>query len=138
MKRRCFTEEREKLKNGIQAFFFSRPEIFAVYLHGSFLSNLEFSDIDLAVLVDQSDEEPLDYELTLEVVLQENFGFPFDVRILNRSPTFFAYCVIKEGERLHIKDDDRRTAFEEEIFSRYLDFLYYYKQYMVEGYGIRH
>jgi len=137
MKRRCPAEERDGLKEEIRGFFSCRPEIYTVYLHGSFLSNPEFNDIDLAVCVDQSGLGPLDYELNLEVVLQEHFGYPFDVRILNMGPVSFAYRVIKEGDRIYVKDDDKRATFEEEILTRYLDFLYYHKQFMVEGYGIR-
>lgn len=130
-------EEKAQLREKIRSFLVSRREILFAYLHGTFCAGENFRDIDLALYIDRTEISALDYELNLEVLLQDTFGYPFDVRLLNNCPASFAYQVIKDGERVYVADDDQRTRFEETILARYLDFLPYHKQYLSEGYGVR-
>lgn len=136
---RYFLSEGEKrsLFGKIELFIKSRKEVLFAYLHGSFFDKGYFKDIDVALYVGTKEITVLDYELDLEVLLQDKFGYPFDVRVLNKCPVSFSYRVIKEGKRMCVADDDQRTTFEEDVLSRYLGFLPYYKRYLSEGYGIR-
>ncbi len=129
--------EREELHHNIGSFFEIRMEILFSYLHGSFLSGEGFRDIDVALYVDPIGPRPVEYSLQMEVLLAEELHFPFDVRLLNKCPPSFAYRVIKEGKRLYVRDDELRAAFEEGILNRYLDFLFYNKRYLREGFGVR-
>ena len=129
--------EKVQLREKIKTFLESRSEIVFAYLHGTFRARENFRDIDLALYVDRTEISALDYELNLEVLLQDAFHYPFDVRFLNTCPVSFAYQVIKNGERVYVADDNQRARFEESILARYLDFLPYHKQYLSEGYGVR-
>jgi predicted nucleotidyltransferase len=128
--------EKEELRQKIRSLLENRKEILFAYLHGSFRVGKQFKDIDLALYVDVREISALDYELGFEVLLQDTFNYPFDVRLLNNCPTSFAYQVIRGGERIYVADDDRRATFEEGVLARYLDFLPYHKQYLSDGYGI--
>jgi predicted nucleotidyltransferase len=129
-------KEKEELRQKIRSLLENRKEILFAYLHGTFRVGKNFRDIDLALYVDVREISALDYELAFEVLLQETFSYPFDVRILNNCPTSFAYQVIRDGDRIYVADDDQRATFEEGVLSRYLDFLPYHKQYLSDGYGI--
>jgi predicted nucleotidyltransferase len=128
--------EREELRQKIRSLLENRKEILFAYLHGTFRVGKNFRDIDLALYVNVREISALDYELAFEVLLQDTFNYPFDVRLLNNCPTSFAYQVIRDGERIYVADDDQRATFEEGVLSRYLDFLPYHKQYLSDGYGI--
>ena len=125
-----------QLREKIKSFLESRRDILFAYLHGTFIHGENFRDVDIALYLDKKDISGLDYELDLEVLLQDRFGYPFDVRLLNGCPVSFAFHVIKEGERVYVRDDDQRTRFEEGVLGRYLDFLFYHKRYLKEGFGV--
>lgn len=138
LKKRYSLSEGEKvqLREKIKSFLESRGEILFAYLHGTFIDGENFRDVDIAVYVREKDVSALDYELHLEVLLQDRFVYPFDVRLLNGCPASFAYHVIKDGERIYVRDDDQRAGFEEGILARYLDFSFYHKRYLKEGFGV--
>ena len=129
--------EKKSLIERIESFIKSRKEVLFAYIYGSFFGRGYFKDIDVALYLNTKETPVLDYELDFEVLLQDTFGYPFDVRVLNKCPISFSYRVIREGERIYVTDDDQRATFEESVLSSYLDFLPYHKRYLSEGYGIR-
>ncbi len=106
----------------IRAFLEKREEVSFAYLHGSYLTEDAFRDIDVAVHLATMPESTLEYELALEAILMEIADLPVDLRILNEAPLSFIYNVIKDGKRLVVKDDEARSAFEERAVIAYLDF----------------
>lgn len=94
--------EKETIVNRITKFLEVHKEISFAYIHGSFLQEGHFKDIDVAVYLKNIPESFLQYELELEAELMKSLGeFAIDVRVLNASPLSFRYHVIKGGEDTH-------------------------------------
>jgi len=90
-------DEKEKAakKEAITAKLREHPEVLFAYLHGSFLTQEFFNDIDLALYLTKLPDSVLDYELNMEVTLgNAAAGIPVDVRVLNAAPLSFQYNVI--------------------------------------------
>lgn len=71
-------------------------EITLAVLHGSFLRDYPFRDIDVAVYV-LYNVDPLDYKFSLESALEEKLGYAFDVQLLNYAPPSFARTALLGG-----------------------------------------
>ena len=113
------------------------PEILFAYLHGSFLTNEFFNDIDLALYLSKIPDSLLEYELKMEVILRNTvLGAPVDVRLLNGAPLSFQYNVVKEGIPIVVNDDSERTEFQERTIKHYFDFALFRKRYLEEVYRI--
>jgi predicted nucleotidyltransferase len=108
-------------------------EILFAYLHGSFLNDDCFNDIDLALYLKKIPDSLLEYELNMEVILSYAVvGFPVDVRLLNGAPLSFQYNVVKEGTPIVVNDENERAEFQEQTVKRYFDFAPFRKIYMEE------
>jgi predicted nucleotidyltransferase len=113
-------------------------EILFAYLHGSFLTNAFFNDIDLALYLSKIPDSLLEYELNMEVILRNAvLGAPVDVRLLNGAPLSFQYNVVKEGIPIVVNDDSERTEFQERTIKHYFDFAPFRKRYLEEVLGHR-
>lgn len=129
--------EKETIVNRITKSLEVHQEISFAYIHGSFLQESNFRDIDVAVYLKNTPESPLQYELQLEAELMKSLGkFTIDVRVLNASPLSFCYHVIKGGRILMARDDDIRADFQENTIKRYLDFAPFRKMYLKEVLGL--
>ncbi len=112
------------------------------YVHGSFVESGLFRDIDVALYYHPTPEfNLLDRELDMEVALEEalieaGFRIPVDVRIVNQAPLSFRYGVIKDGELLLVRNDDRRVDFEVLTLSKYFDFAPFRAAYLTEVLGL--
>ena len=107
------------------------------YLHGSFLENSSYHDIDVAIyLKEEKGITPLvmqEKEFKLSSMLEQRYrNTRFDVRILNLAPISFKYQVIKNGLLLFTKDEEKLTNFEMATIPHYLDFSIYRKRYLRE------
>jgi predicted nucleotidyltransferase len=60
----------------------------------------------------------------VEGELERGFCYRFeaDVKILNTAPVSFQYEVIKSGQRVFSRDNERRVRYEAGVLSRYLDY----------------
>jgi uncharacterized protein len=100
-------------------------EIDASYVFGSFLKTDRFNDIDVALLVSNvlTPYEKLKFELKVAGELERNIKprVEFDVKILNYSPIYFQYEVVKNGVVAYVKDQDKRVEYEAHLISDYLD-----------------
>jgi len=113
-----------------------KSEISFAFVHGSFVKEGYFRDIDIAIFLDQIPESLLDYEISLETELMNEVGsYQVDVRVLNTAPLSFKYNVIKSGSLLLVKDDNKRTDFQEAVLSHYFDFEPYRNNYLRETIG---
>lgn len=138
MKEKHFTitgQEKEDISRRIEHFLEKYSNLKFAYVHGSFISQERFRDIDVAIYLQSTPAEILPMELDLEEKLYNLVQYPIDIRVLNGAPLSFRYNVIKYGKRLAVIDDDARCDFEEATVSSYFDFAPYRKMYLQEALG---
>ncbi|MFZ5596456.1 MAG: nucleotidyltransferase domain-containing protein [Bacillota bacterium] len=111
-------------------------ELEFAYIHGSFLNEEQFGDIDIAVYLKEGASLPKDsitkLEIDLEVQLEKIVRYPLDIRVINYSPLSFRYNVLKGGKLLFARNEDILTNFTEKTISAYIDFVHYRKRYLKE------
>jgi predicted nucleotidyltransferase len=111
----------------IKRYFRERAEVSALYLFGSFSRdkvNAE-SDIDIAVLIDESKLERKNFETLKNLYYAASPTFSLrtvDIVILNTAPTFLKYQVLKTGKVLFDRKRKLRVHFTERAIIEYLDF----------------
>jgi predicted nucleotidyltransferase len=128
--------DKKEIKEKIKDILEKKSEISFAFTHGSFVKEGHFRDIDIAIFLDQIPESLIDYELSLETELMSAVGtYQVDVRVLNMAPLSFKYNVIKNGAILLVKDDNKRTDFQEVVLSLYFDFEPYRNNYLRETIG---
>ena len=121
-------KERLKIENQISKRLLERDEITFAYLYGSFILNVPFHDIDVAVFIDQMKAEiddTLEYELQLSIDLELQIKIPIDIKIMNNAPLPLKYNIIK-GKILFYRDKEQLYTFKEKTCTEYLDFKPYY------------
>ncbi len=122
--------QREEIEEKLKILLQSKKEIIFTYIHGSFLLDLPFHDIDLAIFVNENavnELNCLDYEIQLSIELELVVKIPIDVKIINFAPLPFKYNITK-GNLLFCKDNKLRLKFIETTWMEYLDFQPYYLQ----------
>lgn len=111
----------------IKRYFRERAEVSALYLFGSFSRDkvTAESDIDIAVLIDESQMKGKNFESLKNRYYAASPTFSLravDIVILNSAPTFLKYQVLKTGKVLFDKKRKLRTKFTEKAITEYLDF----------------
>lgn len=133
IKKHISQQEKLSIIKKISSLLREQKYIIFAYIFGSFVRDEKFSDIDIGVFVNEKRSlEPLNFEFDLEEEIQSFTHLSVDVRIINHAPLSFVYHVIKEGILITDKDTSRRADFEGMIFKKYLDFVFYRKQYLKE------
>jgi predicted nucleotidyltransferase len=122
--------EREAALRTIRLALEAQPGVVFAYVHGSFLADRPFHDVDVAVYLRPGDEEDMSWlALDLAVELEKSLArmprrvatrLPVDVRVLNRAPLGFCYHVLW-GRRLFSRDDVVHGRWVEQVLWRYLD-----------------
>ncbi len=116
--------ERKQVVDQLQNALAECPEVVFAYLHGSFLLNIPFHDVDVALYVEETllqQVHPLDYILDLSVRLSDRVRLPVDVHLLNQAPLGFQFHATA-GQVLFSRDEVRRTDFVEQVRRLYWDF----------------
>ncbi|WP_297418753.1 nucleotidyltransferase domain-containing protein [Thermococcus sp.] len=125
--------EKEKIKVKLRKALMGRSEVLFAYLHGSFLEEGPFRDIDVAVYVRGPTEKF--YEETLEEELSRIVGVSRGRQNPEQCP-----CKVQiqghRGELLFSKDEKLRCEFEERTMAEYHDYSYYIDLYRRETLGI--
>ena len=108
-------------------YFRDRDEVSSLYLFGSSAKGkrTKESDIDIAVLIDESGLKQKDIERFRKEYYEASPRFSLrlvDIVILNTASTFLKYQVIKTGKLLFDGNRKRRVAFTERTINEYLDF----------------
>ncbi|MBW1696344.1 MAG: nucleotidyltransferase domain-containing protein [Deltaproteobacteria bacterium] len=127
-------ERKEHIVTQLVRLLEQRKEIIFSMLHGSFVSNDRFRDIDVAVWLAEDKMYPkdtLDYELSLSVEISYELNLPVDVKVLNFAPLGFQYYAVS-GRLLTCTDDDFRVDTIVSIWNRYFDFLPKSKEFLLE------
>jgi predicted nucleotidyltransferase len=123
--------------NIIKEILFSRNEIIAAFIYGSFLYTEDYDDIDVGVFTNCSFHglEKPDYEFELEQLLSKKLtGSKIDLRVINNTPDKFLYNVFK-GYYLFSKDEKIEKIIEH-VIQKSLDQQYYQIQYVQQAYGV--
>lgn len=112
-------------------------EILFAYLHGSFLSEEKFEDVDIALYLEEEaikNIDPLEKEILLALKLEKVIKKKVDIKILNFSPLSFRYNATS-GYLLFSLDENKREEFLCRTWSEYFDFLPVSKIYFQEVLG---
>ncbi len=130
----CLNEiERSELIDRLTNLLKDDQKIIFAYLHGSFITENVFSDLDIAVyLKEMSKSELLSYELKLEELLESKLKMAVDLKSLNTASPVFAYMVIKKGIHLIVQNDQKRVEFEMRTLQNYFDILPFRRRYLQE------
>lgn len=115
------------LREACRVAFAGEPVV-AAYLHGSAASGRTgpFSDVDVALLLEEPCEDPLGESVRLGGLLAEHAQVSdLDVRSINGADLRFQGRVVQDGAVIHGQDSPARVAFEVRTLKRYLDFEYY-------------
>ena len=128
-------EKRDKITKELSLNLKDRKEIVFSYFHGSFLKDTPFSDVDVAVFIDEKikKEDYLSVEIDIEQGLNNIIKkYPVEVRVLNSAPLSFRYGVIKEGDLIFTKDEELADDFVERTLDLYFDFAPFREEYLKE------
>jgi hypothetical protein len=128
-------EERLETVETIKTVLQKEPSIVFAFLHGSFLSEPSFRDIDVGVFLGAENAlTHLDLELDLSRRLEDALDsrFPVEVKIVNQAPLSFRFSVIK-GKLLFARDENILVDFMTTTARQYLDYAPLRHRYMKEA-----
>jgi predicted nucleotidyltransferase len=118
---------REKLLTLMKNAFEGDDRIVFAYTYGSFIRGESFRDVDIAIYVRDSYENP--FVLTSDIKTElsrlakkEGLNLPanrFDVQIINQAPFTFLKRIFKEGVLLVDRNPDLRTDLVEYVSFKY-------------------
>ena len=127
------TDRREALLQRISDHLSAHyHEVTAAYVHGSFVTSHSFCDIDVGVLTSKEVATPVEFELRLELELQQICRYPVDVRMLAGAPFSFSQAVIRQGRVILDTDPNLRADFEAMVLKLYFDFAPFRRRYLAE------
>ena len=109
----------------------SHDEILVGYLYGSFAKGEhdERSDVDIGLLlVKDYRPDPL-YESRISLEFDECIGGGVEARVLNGRDIIFLHQVLRYGRVIFSRDERGRVEFETYVYSRYLDFVPFFREY---------
>jgi predicted nucleotidyltransferase len=125
-------QRKDEISETITSLLEPHREICTVYLHGSFLTNDLFADLDLGLLLEHPPENLLGYEFEIEITIERQVNFPVDVRVLNNAPVSYIQNVIRNGKVILDKKPDKRSDFESYSLRKYFDFAPFRTRYLAE------
>ena len=121
-----YREEKDKkeLIQQLKENLIKEESIIFAYLHGSFLREEEFNDVDIALYLDEKtakEIEPVDFELSLSLKIEKSLKVPVDIKLLNYAPLSFRYQVTR-GYLLVNRLTSKREEFLCKTWGDYFDF----------------
>jgi len=122
--KRLSQKDKTEIIQDLSNFLNEREEILFSYLHGSFIENSYFRDVDISIFIEEnkiSKNDILKYELSLSSELQARVKCAIEVRVINYAPLAFQYYSTI-GRLLSCSDDDKRVDFLTYVRSLYLDY----------------
>lgn len=117
------TDERYKLIRAIETRLAQEPEILFAYLHGSFVAEDLFRDVDVGILT--GPDKGFSFESALSADLSSALGHEIEVRLLNRAPVEFQMAVLQGGRLLFCRDEAARLDFIERVGRRYREYTHF-------------
>ncbi len=121
----CMDDDKDIKK--IVHYFKNRDEVSALYIFGGLAKNRKTaeSDIDVAVLIDESKLKRKRFELLRKkyYTVSPTFSMrPVDIVILNTAPPFLKHQVLKTGRVLFDRNRKLRVRFTTNAIIEYLDY----------------
>ncbi|MHA1386740.1 MAG: nucleotidyltransferase domain-containing protein [Candidatus Helarchaeota archaeon] len=119
--------EKSKIVKKLTDSLMYKKDIIFAYLHGSFILDVPFHDIDIAIFVENSEineKEFVDYEIQLSIELELKLKLLVDIKLLNFAPLSFRYQITK-GNLLFCKNKEFLYNFIENTWNNYLSFKPY-------------
>ena len=132
---RAEAAERAQTASDVTAALEAEPSVVFAYLHGSFLTEDGFHDIDVGVHIAAPADRRLPRALDLAVRLTRDAGFPVDVRPLDDAPLAFRFHVFRTGRLLLSRDDELLANCMERTMREYLDIAPLLRRATVEAFG---
>lgn len=127
--------KRDKIIENLRNQLSLNKRIIFAYVHGSFLDEENFNDLDIAIFLDKGigiNTDPVNLEISLSLELEKLIHLPIDVKILNAAPLSFCYHVTK-GMLILSQDEKIREEFLCRTWSAYFDFQPVSKIYLQES-----
>jgi hypothetical protein len=121
-------QRREELFSVLREELLRRPEIVFAYLHGSFVKEKDFRDIDLGIYLRPA--RNLYYELDLSHELSRRTGMEVEVKAIQDAPLPFQMAVVRDGHLLLSRDDELRTDFIVGVSRRYPEYAHFRNLYL--------
>ena len=79
-------EERENITSALSELLGKNNKILFAYIHGSFVAEETFNDLDIAIYFkDSTASEILNYELKMEDEIEKILRIPIDIKSLNNT-----------------------------------------------------
>jgi len=124
------TTLKESIYKRIREYLSHKREAILAYVFGSFLESDSFKDMDIALLLDAkivgASEFPFPkFALKLASELERSVAPPrldFDLKILNLTPIYFQYEVVKKGTLVFSRSEVESVQCEVRMISEYLDY----------------
>jgi len=124
------TTLKESIYKRIREYLFHKREVVLAYVFGSFLESDSFKDMDIALLLDDkivgtSEVSFPKFALKLASELEKSVAPPrldFDLKVLNLTPIYFQYEVIKKGTLVFSRSEVESVQYEVRVISEYLDY----------------
>jgi hypothetical protein len=116
----------QRLRQNLSA----RQEINFAYLHGTFVDEMPFNDIDIAVYLGAPVGDSFDYAMRLSVELSRDLHTPVDVQVLNGAPLTFQHPVLQSGVILLARDEVFLADYIEQLSLDYMDFAHHLDAYL--------
>jgi len=116
----------EEIVLRLREYFEERGEVVVAYLFGSVARGRasKLSDIDVAILVDESLIRPVRYGYRANVLadlMARLHTNEVDLVVLNKASPLLAHEVVRHGNVIFCRNPNRRVAFETDSFRRYVD-----------------
>jgi len=132
---RAEAAQRAKMVRALTAALETEPDVVFAYLHGSFLTEDGFHDIDVGIQLATPSDRRLTRSLDLATRLTRETGFPVDVRLLDGASLAFRFHVLRTGRLLLTRDDELLADCMERTMREYLDIAPLLRRATVEAFG---
>jgi predicted nucleotidyltransferase len=104
-----------------------RPKVVAVFLFGSWArgEQMPISDVDIAVLLDNPDKRD-------EADIGSMYSPTIDLVLLHRLPVRMQFQVLKEGQPLFVRDEEKLIETTFQVMRLYHEMEWMYRRYYEE------
>jgi predicted nucleotidyltransferase len=100
------------------------PQIRLGYVFGSYICREKFRDVDIAVLLDEDENNTPSEPGALGCRIGEalSLGCDVDLKFLNESSIEFRYQIVRSGSLFYARNEKERIDFEVRVTDEYLDY----------------
>ncbi len=128
-------EDRLEVFETMRTVLQREPNVVFAFVHGSFVSEPSFRDIDVGVFLEtENASRYLDFELDLSQRIEDALEskLPVEVKVINEAPLSFRFHVIR-GELLFTRNEDFLVDYMTSTARQYLDYAPMRHRYMKEA-----